>query len=258
MIKKTVCFGKPSDLAIPFKNDNSQINFYFSVVDSVMIGEPEEKGATTHHRLTVSMSRKLRVNWGLENEDKNTIKVLFQYGKRHIEEKIKSGILSETEEISLSTETCPDSCPFIISCISYPIESFEISLDVASDNLNNIHPNIQILIKRMENSFMSEDYGGVLHSSACIFETMAKDISLLPTIQNQTLKGFFERYRKDSNLPAPILDYILSIYNKRNTTPLAGHGSTQSHNISKEEALSLSEFTKTIIRIQYKLKTEKM
>jgi hypothetical protein len=106
----------------------------------------------------------------------------------------------------------------------------------------------------MDNALSQGDYAAVLHASASIFETMAKDIVGIPTVQNQTLKSFFQRYRKDSTLPKEIVDYVLAIYESRNVTPLAGHGSTQAPNISREAAISLSEMTKAFVRIEYKLR----
>jgi hypothetical protein len=117
-----------------------------------------------------------------------------------------------------------------------------------------IHANIHFLIERMDSDLHREDYAGVLHCSASIFETMGKDIVGIPSVQTQTLKSFFERYRKDSALPQEILDYIVSVYEKRNVTPLAGHGSIQKPAISKQEAVFLVELTKAFVNIEYKLR----
>ena len=116
------------------------------------------------------------------------------------------------------------------------------------------HHNIKLLMQRMESALVSKDFPGVLHAAASIIETMAKDIVDLPSVQNQTLKSFFDRYRKDSALSNEILDYILSIYESRNSTPLAGHGSTRTPEISKEQALTICEITKAVVRIEYKLR----
>ncbi|MBJ8085163.1 hypothetical protein JDS82_29150, partial [Bacillus cereus group sp. N14] len=86
------------------------------------------------------------------------------------------------------------------------------------------HPNIRKLIQRIENAHSTEDYSGVLHASASVFETLAKDVVGLATVENQTLGGFFGGYRNRSNLPEPVLDFVLEIYNRRNAEPLAGHG----------------------------------
>lgn len=120
-----------------------------------------------------------------------------------------------------------------------------------------IHPNIQKLIERMDDALKRDDYSGVLHTSASIFETLAKDIVGIPSIEDQTLKKFFERYRKDSSLPDEILNYILTTYESRNTMPLAGHGSTKTPSISREEAVTLSEMSRAFVRIEYKLREKK-
>lgn len=126
-------------------------------------------------------------------------------------------------------------------------------LDDMSDQEEREHTNIRILVRRMEDALKREDFAGVLHTSASILETLAKDIIDIPTIQDQPLKSFFDRYRKDSKLPDEILNYILKIYDLRNTTPLAGHGSTKEPEISKDQAIILSEMTKTFVKIEYTL-----
>lgn len=128
--------------------------------------------------------------------------------------------------------------------------------EIESSIIEGQNVNIRLLFKRMENSFKADDYSNVLHASASIFETMAKDIIGIPTIQDKTLKSFFERYRVDSKLPSAILDYILNTYEKRNITPLAGHGSLTIPNISKEDAIILIEMTQAFVRIEYRMQRE--
>jgi hypothetical protein len=118
------------------------------------------------------------------------------------------------------------------------------------------HPNIRLLIARMQTALESDDFAGVLHASASIFETLAKIVISSPAIENQTLKSFFDRYRKDSLLPNEILDYILNIYNDRNVTPLAGHGSTQQPTLTRERAIVLVEMTKAFVKIEHLLSIE--
>ncbi len=115
------------------------------------------------------------------------------------------------------------------------------------------HPNIRLLINRMDDALQRNDYSAVLHASASIFETLAKDIVGIPSVQNQTLASFFDRYRNDSSLPEEVLNYILNIYQRRSTEPLAGHGSLAEPNINREEAIILSEMTKAFIRIERQL-----
>ncbi|WP_109696617.1 hypothetical protein [Chitinophaga deserti] len=115
------------------------------------------------------------------------------------------------------------------------------------------HPNIRLLVNRMDHSLAQEDYASVLHASASIFETMAKDIVRSPAVQNQTLGSFFLKYKQESALPEEVLNYILDIYKSRNTEPLAGHGSTTEPKITREQAIILTEITKAFVRIEYTL-----
>jgi len=133
----------------------------------------------------------------------------------------------------------------------YPISDLE-----GEEQDDKSHPNIRLLIDRMEKAYSNDDYTLVLHTSSNIFETMAKDIIGIATIQDQTLKSFFDRYRNDSSLKPEILDYILSVYESRGSEPLAGHGSTQQPTITKEEAITLKEMTKAFVKIEYELNAE--
>lgn len=139
-----------------------------------------------------------------------------------------------------------------ISVQVFPIEMLESKFQEGE------HPNIVVLVKRMDNALKyaleTGDCPPVIIASAIIFETMAKDIIKSPSIQDKTLGSFFEKYRENSRLPKEILDYILSIYNERSITPLAAHGSTQTPpEISKEQLVTLVEMTKAFIKTEYKL-----
>ena len=48
------------------------------------------------------------------------------------------------------------------------------------------HPNIRLLVNRMESALSNKDYSLVLHSSASIFETLAKDILGISSIPKRT------------------------------------------------------------------------
>lgn len=68
------------------------------------------------------------------------------------------------------------------------------------------HPNVNLLLGRMKIALEKDDPSGVLHASASIFETIAKDIVSIDSIQDKPLGAFFERYRIDSMLPREILN----------------------------------------------------
>lgn len=129
-----------------------------------------------------------------------------------------------------------------------------LSVDEIPDaDLSHEHVNIRSLVKRMDRALEGKDAAGVLHVAASIFETLAKDVLKNPNVDNRPLGGFFEAYRQRSLLPDTILDYMLQVYKDRNTTPLAGHGSTKAPDISEEHAIVLAELTKAIIRSERSL-----
>lgn len=120
------------------------------------------------------------------------------------------------------------------------------------------HPNIRLLTVRMESAFERQDYAGVLHASANIFETLAKLVFGNPNVENQTLASLFDGYRKRSELPAPVLDYILETYKRRNVEPLAGHGATKAPTVTGKEASILVEMTKMCIRVERRLASQEI
>nr|WP_315171356.1 hypothetical protein [uncultured Flavobacterium sp.] len=144
---------------------------------------------------------------------------------------------------------------FVNKQITYRITVFTIE-EICNENFDDEHQNIRLLVERMENSLEKEDYPNALHASASIFETMAKEIIGIESIQDQTLGSFFEKYRNESKLPSPILDYILEIYRRRNSTPLAGHGSLEVPTITSEEAIILGQMTKAFIKIESQLQRQ--
>jgi len=140
---------------------------------------------------------------------------------------------------------------------SYGVDDIHVHIlkpaDILVENNEKEHPNIRLLVDRMDLALKNNDPSGVLHSSASIFETLAKDIVNVATVQDKTLASFFDKYRNESKLPTPVLDYILNIYKQRNTEPLAGHGSLAKPIITSEQAIFLLEMTKAFVRIERKL-----
>ncbi len=263
-MQKTVTFLK-WDPKRDFYTDNLVCRVKFSVIDAALIGTPLERESI--HTITITITDILLGNWripggldfGITDE---MIKVTLQSLEDCLAQQLKQAPLpdGELEPITMTTENSPKTCPYKLANILYPSKTsftFEIEDQPVQPDTRLIHPNIQILIERMNDALKRDDYPGVLHAGANIFETLAKDVIGIPGIEDQTLKGFFDRYRKDSALPDEILNYILAIYESRNTTPLAGHGSTKTPIISREAAISLSELSKAFVMIEYKLREKK-
>lgn len=129
-----------------------------------------------------------------------------------------------------------------------------LSVDEIEDKTSEPdHPNIRALIGRMDQAFESEDYSGVLHASASIFETLAKIVFNSASVESSTLGSIFEGYKNRSKLPGFLLDHIKNTYDRRNSEPLAGHGSTLPSTVSKDDAIVLVELTKPCVRLERKL-----
>lgn len=125
--------------------------------------------------------------------------------------------------------------------------------DLNADLEQDHRANVRTLVARLDRELAAGDHSAVLHCSAVIFETVAKDVVGIPTVANQTLGGFFDRYRADSSLPEPVLDYILAVYQRRNTEPIAGHGQVDEPTISKSEAEMLTVLTKAFITYETRM-----
>lgn len=121
------------------------------------------------------------------------------------------------------------------------------SWDFKAEVVDGAHPNIRLLVERMDRALEDNDYSLVLATSASIMETLAKISVGRPTVQDKPLGSFFSAYRKSSTLPEPILDYVKHIYHLRNTEPLAAHGHLSPPTINVNEASILAEMTKAFV-----------
>jgi hypothetical protein len=115
-----ITFTEPKDVTDPGL-DGWKYSFPFSIVDSALIGAPEQRSQTHHHRLIVKVSRNRVVGWGISDVD--LPKILFEFGKRRITELVQSNSLPEAEAIRLmiNTSSHPEpECPFDASAIPSP------------------------------------------------------------------------------------------------------------------------------------------
>lgn len=143
--------------------------------------------------------------------------------------------------------------PIQFTLESGSVEVYISGVDEIEEDNEEEHPNIRLLIQRMESALERGDYSAVLHSSACVFETLAKDVVSDAAVNDRTLAQFFERYRNRSALPENLLDFMLAVYRRRNREPLAGHGNVVPSTIQQDEAILLVEMTKAFVRIERQL-----
>ncbi len=251
-MQKIIIFGKPQILTNHW--NFTEYIYPFSVIDSSLIGSPEEKSKTDYHEIKVGMSRDLQSCWDLKKSD--LVKVLFEFGKRHVIQKLKDGTLSEKEELSLHTGNTEKTCPFDISRIPNPnratfkvqlgeekIMQNQDQLQVASsiidarDNINAIfresHKEKLLLLTEerdilqlFRDAFSEEDF--FYRLSALTHLVINLNISCLREItgiEETTIKsiGLFESYLKQFKiLDERIISTFKSINKIRQSYPVHG------------------------------------
>src|SRR5438105_9934643 len=113
-MKRTIHFGNGKDVT-PAGGDLERFSFDFTVVDSALIGTPEEEAATEHHRVIASVSDVREGTWNLASRD-DLRKVLFEYAQRFVCELVENGKLDKdqntVERPMLTSSNSPDACQF--------------------------------------------------------------------------------------------------------------------------------------------------
>jgi hypothetical protein len=113
-MKKTLTFDKPSRL--PSFELVIGWSFPFNMVDSSLVGAPEEQNRTSPHHVQVSATLELVAVWGFyfaggvyeqsENDNYKLMKVLFEHGKRYVVKKLQdTGELAQVEKLELNTSS---------------------------------------------------------------------------------------------------------------------------------------------------------
>ena len=155
-------FRNPRHVSIT--SDATLYEFPFSVVDSSLAGAPEEETKTQQHVVNVKITSTLASCWRLSKQD--LVKVLFEYGKRHIVDKLKDGTLRDIEELSLNTRSHPTKCPFNPSRISDPNQA-TINVEISEKTLVLDQTQSQVASTIMEtrdniNAIFKNKHGGKL------------------------------------------------------------------------------------------------
>lgn len=112
--------------------DVTEYVFPFRVVDTTLVGGPDEILQSSHHAIKVAVTRTLSSSWDFT--DDNLHRVMFEYGKRHVIQKVQDGTLREFEELDLHTANAPCPCPFDPAQIENPMGAV-ITLESSSKKL---------------------------------------------------------------------------------------------------------------------------
>jgi len=163
---KTIVFKEPKHIFSDNDLDATEYSFPYTMVDTALIALPEEKSETKCYRIKVSITRTLETMWSSRDENLDITKVLFEYGKRHIIQKLKDGTLLEKEELWLTTSTHPKSCPFDSDRIPDP-NGNKIEVDLGGEKLMQNMTLLQLATSIIEtrdniNSVFKERFGDKL------------------------------------------------------------------------------------------------
>ncbi len=116
---KTLSFSRPEKTKQG--NQGIEYSFPFSVIDSSLIGKSEETAATSHYEVVVPIADVLLLIWRLNEADLE--RVLFEFGKRHVVELVKTHSLPAEKAIEMQTLASwnsPNQCPFDPARIEKP------------------------------------------------------------------------------------------------------------------------------------------
>ncbi len=115
----TIRFSK--DEWLPRTRDGLDYLLRYSFVDSEFIGKADEAFLTRQAYIVIGISGTLNSMWGFSKN--NLCKVLFEYGKRHVETMISEGTLANQTELQLTTYSAPAQCPFDPERIDFSFDS---------------------------------------------------------------------------------------------------------------------------------------
>lgn len=115
---------------IPTSRDAFEVSFSYQIVDGEFYGKPEQDFYTKDYYLKIGITGRMDASWRAKDKNFDLMKVLFEYGKRHVIQKLKDDTLQEKEELIISSNTHPDKCPFDSSKLDYPNDKWiEIKLE---------------------------------------------------------------------------------------------------------------------------------
>ena len=129
-MNKTIFF-EPTRRVISGR-DVTEYVFPFRLVDTELIGSSDEISRSSRHEITVVVSRTLASCWDFTDDQLH--RVMFEYGKRHIVQKVRDGTLGESEELDLHTRNVELPCPFDPGRIENPINA-EVKIESTDKKL---------------------------------------------------------------------------------------------------------------------------
>lgn len=125
-MEKRIKFNTPIDSTNPDYAYTRIISYFFTVIDSSLIGTRDEKSETKQHRIIVEISLQLQDQWKVpENE---LIKVFFEFVLEHVEKKVRTRSLRTKEKIVLNCDNSVFDYQYDPSMLKTP-DGFEIRVE---------------------------------------------------------------------------------------------------------------------------------
>lgn len=118
MKKFVINFLQPRELST--LRDAFEVSFPYWIIDEKYIGTPEEKHQKKFYKITVGITGRMDAAWRAQDKDFDILKILYEFGKRQIIQKLKDHTLQSNEELIISSETHPNNCPFDSTKIKGP------------------------------------------------------------------------------------------------------------------------------------------
>lgn len=142
--------------------DGNEYHYRFSLVDTSLIGLPEESYYTSRHWIRVFISGTMEAVWLGRQPNIDFMKVCFEYAKRELIQKVKDGSIQDQHELEILSSNFPNECPFEsvrIIMEAGAFNDFEVSERVMEDILLiQIASNI-IDLRDFINAIMKERHG---------------------------------------------------------------------------------------------------
>ena len=106
------------------QRDGSLYVSEFTLVDSALVGKPEEKFNTTEHKILVYITGRMEASWMHRQPQIDFMKVCYEFAKRELMQKVKDGTIRKRQELEISSINSTDECPFNSERIKMDIGEF--------------------------------------------------------------------------------------------------------------------------------------
>jgi len=106
------------------QRDGSLYVFEFALVDSALVGKPEEKFNTTEHKILVYITGRIEGSWMHRQPQIDFMKVCYEFAKKELMQKVKDGTISKRQELEITSINSSNECPFDSERIEMAVGEF--------------------------------------------------------------------------------------------------------------------------------------